>query len=106
MLCPFKTGRAGGRGKSNKVTRVTAKKGIYICEKIFFENKKYPYMQEPKKLLPDVTFNEFCNFKEETMTEQQKWTEYERYKNYLRMQSLSDKEYEKKLKAKARELKI
>lgn len=40
------------------------------------------------------------------MTEQQKWTEYERYKNYLRMQSLSDKEYEKKLKAKAKELKI
>ena len=57
-------------------------------------------------LLLGVTFNEFCNFKEETMTEQQKLDEYERYKNYLRMQSLSDKEYEKKLKAKARELKI
>lgn len=40
------------------------------------------------------------------MTEQQKWTEYERYKNYLRMQSLSDKEYEQKIKAKAEELKI
>ena len=40
------------------------------------------------------------------MTEQQKWNEYERYKNYLRMQSLSDKEYEQKIKAKAKELKI
>lgn len=40
------------------------------------------------------------------MTEQQKWTEYERYKNYLRMQSISDKEYEQKIKAKAKELKI
>mgnify|MGYP004472880025 CR=1 FL=1 len=41
-----------------------------------------------------------------TLTEQQKWTEYERYKNYLRMQPLSDKEYEQKIKAKAKELKI
>ena len=40
------------------------------------------------------------------MTEQQKWTEYERHKNYLRMQPLSDKEYEQKIKAKAKELKI
>lgn len=40
------------------------------------------------------------------MTEQQKWREYELYKNYLRMQPLSDKEYERKLKAKAKELKI
>lgn len=40
------------------------------------------------------------------MTEQQKLDEYERYKNYLRMQPLSDKEYEQKIKAKAKELKI
>ena len=40
------------------------------------------------------------------MTEQQKWMEYERYKNYLRMQPLSDKEYEQKIKAKADELGI
>ena len=36
----------------------------------------------------------------------EKFLEYERYKNYLRMQSLSDKEYEQKIKAKAEELKI
>lgn len=41
-----------------------------------------------------------------TLTEQQKWREYELSKNYLRMQPLSDKEYERKLKAKAKELKI
>ena len=41
-----------------------------------------------------------------SMTEQQKWQEYERYKNYLRLQPISDKEYERKLKAKAKELKI
>lgn len=40
------------------------------------------------------------------MTEQQKWDEYERYKNYLRMQPLSDKEYEQKIKAKVDELEI
>ena len=40
------------------------------------------------------------------MTEQQKWQEYERYKNYLRLQPISDKEYERKLKAKAKELGI
>ena len=40
------------------------------------------------------------------MTEQQKLDEYESYKNYLRMQPISDKEYEQKIKAKARELKI
>ncbi len=40
------------------------------------------------------------------MTEQQKLDEYERYKKYLYMQSLSDKEYEQKIKAKAEELKI
>lgn len=40
------------------------------------------------------------------MTEQQKWAEYERYKNYLRMQHITDREYEQKLKAKAKELKI
>ena len=40
------------------------------------------------------------------MTKQQKWLEYERYKNYLRLQPISDKEYERKLKAKAKELKI
>lgn len=41
-----------------------------------------------------------------TLTERQKWREYELYKNYLRMQPLSDKEYEQKIKAKAKELKI
>ena len=127
MLCPFKTGRAGGRGKSNKVTRVTAKKGTYICRKKFLKIKNAPICESRKScyfvtlarnpfvyaeksvtsaLLPSVTFNDFCNFKEATMTEQQKWTEYERYKNYLRMQPLSDKEYEQKIKAKAEELKI
>ena len=40
------------------------------------------------------------------MTEQQKWQEYERYKNYLRLQPIPDKEYERKLKAKAKELGI
>lgn len=40
------------------------------------------------------------------MTEQQKLDEYESYKKYLRMQPLSDKEYEQKIKAKAEELKI
>lgn len=127
MLCPFKTGRAGGRGKSNKVTRVTAKKGTYICRKKFLKIKNAPICESRKScyfvtlarnpfiyaeksvtsaLLPGVTFNEFCNFKEETMTEQQKLDEYERYKKYLYMQSLSDKEYEQKIKAKAEELKI
>lgn len=36
----------------------------------------------------------------------EKFLEYERYKNYLRMQPLTDKEYEQKLKAKVKELKI
>lgn len=115
------------RKKSNKVTRVTAKKGIYICEKIFLKIKNTPICKSRKScyfvtlarnpfiyaeksvtsaLLLGVTFNEFCNFKEEAMTEQQKWDEYERYKNYLRMQPLSDKEYEQKIKAKIDELKI
>ncbi|MGN0452132.1 MAG: hypothetical protein ACI4FN_08500 [Acutalibacteraceae bacterium] len=40
------------------------------------------------------------------MTEQQKWREYERYKNKLRLQPIPDKEYEQKLKAKADELGI
>ena len=35
-----------------------------------------------------------------------KFLEYERYKNYLRMQPLTDKEYEQKIKAKADELEI
>ena len=38
------------------------------------------------------------------MTEQQKWQEYERYKNKLRLQPITDKEQEQKLKAKADEL--
>lgn len=36
----------------------------------------------------------------------EKFLEYERYKNYLRMQPITDREYEQKLKAKAKELKI
>lgn len=40
------------------------------------------------------------------MTEQRKWEEYERYKNKLRLQPISDKEYEQKIKAKADELGI
>lgn len=40
------------------------------------------------------------------MTEQQKWEEYERYKNYLRSQALSGKEYEQKVKAKANKLRL
>lgn len=76
----------------------------------FVTNARNPFVYAEKSvtsaLLPGVTFNDFCNFKEETMTEQQKWTEYERYKKYLHMQSLSDKEYEQKIKAKAEELKI
>lgn len=76
----------------------------------FVTDTRNPFVYAEKSvtsaLLPGVTFNDFCNFKEETMTEQQKWTEYERYKNYLRMQPLSDKEYEQKIKAKAKELKI
>lgn len=40
------------------------------------------------------------------MTDQQKWAEYERYKNYLRTQPLTEKDYEQKLKAKAKELRI
>ena len=36
----------------------------------------------------------------------EKFLEYERYKNYLRMQPIADREYEQKLKAKAKELKI
>lgn len=40
------------------------------------------------------------------MTEQQKWQEYERYKNKLRLLPISDKEYQQKLKAKADELGI
>lgn len=76
----------------------------------FVTNARSPFVYAEKSvtsgLLPGVTFNDFCNFKEETMTEQQKLDEYERYKKYLYMQSLSDKEYEQKIKAKAEELKI
>lgn len=78
------------------------------CYFVTLTRKPFIYAEKSvtSVLLLNVTFNDFCNFKEETMTEQQKWTEYERYKNYLRMQPLTDKEYEKKLKAKAKELKI
>lgn len=78
------------------------------CYFVTLARKPFIYAEKSvtSVLLLNVTFNDFCNFKEETMTEQQKWTEYERYKNYLRMQPLTDKEYEKKLKAKAKELKI
>lgn len=39
-------------------------------------------------------------------TDYEKLLEYERYKNKLRLQPISDKEYEQKLKAKADELGI
>lgn len=39
-------------------------------------------------------------------TDYEKLLEYERYKNKLRLQPISDKEYEEKLKAKADELGI
>ena len=39
-------------------------------------------------------------------TDCEKLLEYERYKNKLRLQPISDKEYEQKLKAKADELGI
>ena len=40
------------------------------------------------------------------MSYEEKLLIYERYKNYLRSQSISDKEYEQKLKAKADELRL
>ena len=40
------------------------------------------------------------------MSYEKKLLIYERYKNYLRSQPISDKEYEQKLKAKADELGI
>lgn len=39
-------------------------------------------------------------------TDYEKILEYERYKNYLRLQPITDKEYEQKCKAKADELGI
>ena len=53
-----------------------------------------------------LLLNVFVTLRRIHMTEQTKWEEYERYKNSLRLQPISDKEYEQKLKAKADELRL